>query len=265
LAHLIDSSSDKYVIAGLLSSASSGGEGAAAIQIDAGSVLPMAAASSPRLGAPANGGGLEFKAESDSCIRLGPRKSIHRISREERDEVTMAGSFKKCSEEALQKALADSGKSVSQGPIPDELKFRPNKGKASNKNEEEKKKRKKKLYRLSPDDAEMILSIGSEPMFPETKHIDQLAKEKKGVYQDLSSMASILKEFAMPMHYDDRIRATQERLRQEILHKGYVTVEVEVTDDEADEEDAESQQGARSGQAPCPEDGVNMPAGGRVN
>ncbi|TVU02778.1 hypothetical protein EJB05_51713, partial [Eragrostis curvula] len=62
LAHLIDSSSDKYVIAGLLSSASSGGEGAAAIQrsmpgrscqwrrprVRGWELLPMAAASSSR-------------------------------------------------------------------------------------------------------------------------------------------------------------------------------------------------------------------------
>lgn len=130
--------------------------------------------------------------------------------------------------------MGDLGEQLSRSSITDEFKLGGDNEEAVN-NNDDKNKKKMKRYRLRPEDVEMILNLGHEMEFPETTNIDQLAKEKKGMYEDLSSKVSMLQAFTLD--YDDSIRAAQEKVRHELLTKGYATYAG------TDDEDEEDQQG----------------------
>lgn len=173
----------------------------------------------------------------------------------------MAGSstWRRCSDEELQKAISDIDELVARRPVPDELKDELKfLGPAE---EEEKKsddkKKKKKLYVIPPKDVEMLLSYQCEE-FPETKTIDRLAKEKGGDYEDLKTAVTTLQ--VCGRHYQDGIRAAQEKIRHQLLTQGYVTYEA--TDDEEEEEEEAAPAAARGRRRQRP--GVTKTAGGRV-
>ncbi|KAL6907892.1 hypothetical protein ACP4OV_002062 [Aristida adscensionis] len=146
----------------------------------------------------------------------------------------MASSSRQCSDEQLQKARADLKELITRNPIPDQFKFPggDDDDEEENTKKAEEKKKKKKLYRLPPEEVQLLLSYECEPL-PPRDAIDRLA-EKDAKYADLQTGVSILQTFGM--HYNDSIRAAQEKMRFELLTKGYVTYEA--TDDEADDEAA---------------------------
>ncbi|GJM96842.1 hypothetical protein PR202_ga13711 [Eleusine coracana subsp. coracana] len=141
-------------------------------------------------------------------------------------------SSSKCSEEEA--PLGDLEEQLSRNCIADEFNLPGDNEEAVNNNEDNNNKKKKtKRYMLRPVDVEMILNYGHDMEFPETTTIDQFAKEKGGMYEDLRSKVSMLQAFALD--YDDSIRAVQEKVRDELMTKGYATYVG--TDDEEDEED----------------------------
>ncbi|KAL6653799.1 hypothetical protein ACP70R_008723 [Stipagrostis hirtigluma subsp. patula] len=149
----------------------------------------------------------------------------------------MAGTSRKCSDEKLHKALSDLDELVSRCPIREDCKF-PG-GQVEDTAKEEKKK-KKKLYRLPPDQIRMFLSYRCPPL-PEMKTLARLEEEDKEKYKDSRTLATVAQ--VCVESYQDKIRATQEKMIHELATKGYVTYEA--TDDEEDEDDNTATQGSR--------------------
>ncbi|CAO2142546.1 unnamed protein product [Urochloa humidicola] len=153
----------------------------------------------------------------------------------------MASSSRRCSDEELEKARADLNEYLARNPIPDDFMYIcPEQEEYLKKKEKEKDKtKKKKLYRLLPEEVQMILSFKSD----EPQDFSEL--EGKEEYKDLRTLVAASDVFLR--HMDDSICAGQEMIRHELLTKAYVTCEV--TDDE-DEEEATvpaASQGARGG------------------
>ncbi|CAL4983122.1 unnamed protein product [Urochloa decumbens] len=141
----------------------------------------------------------------------------------------MARSSRRCSDEELEKALADLNEYLARNPIPDEFMYLcPEQEEYLKKKEKEKdKKKKKKLYRLLPEEVRMILSSEGHK---EPRDFSEL--EGKEEYKDLRTVVAVSDVLLRRM--DDKIRAGQEKIRHELLTKGYVTCEI--TDDEDEEE-----------------------------
>ncbi|CAO2195141.1 unnamed protein product [Urochloa humidicola] len=124
------------------------------------------------------------------------------------------GSSSKRWDEELNEAMADD--------LP-ELRFP--------RDEEETKKdkaKKKRLYRLSPEDAEVLLSYKCQPYFD---ILDKLAQNEEyytnlvgpqvygGLRAGLSAAQDIMK------HYENTILAVQEKIQHDLETKGFVTYE----------------------------------------
>ncbi|KAL6654361.1 hypothetical protein ACP70R_007826 [Stipagrostis hirtigluma subsp. patula] len=152
----------------------------------------------------------------------------------------MAGPSSKCSDEKLHKALSDLDELVSRCPIREDCKVEDTAKEDTANKEKKKKKKKKKLYRLPPDQIRMFLSYRCPP-FPEMKTLARLEEEDKEKYKDSRTLATVSQ--VCVESYQDKIRATQEKMIHELATKGYVTYEA--TDDEEDEDDNTATQGAR--------------------
>lgn len=159
----------------------------------------------------------------------------------------MASSLnRKCSDEELQKALADLDELVARKPIPDEFKFLgPEDEEYTKKKERDKdKKKKKKTCKLLAEDLQEILIFKCQD--PEEKYghkdIPGLEEEREK-YKDLKILDTV--SDAMLRYWDDFISAGQEQIRQELQTKGYVMFEV--TEDEDEQEATAAPQGARGG------------------
>ncbi|KAJ1274231.1 hypothetical protein BS78_05G046400 [Paspalum vaginatum] len=177
-----------------------------------------------------------------------------------------SSSSRRCSDAELQKALSDIDELVARRPIPDEFKFLDSKEEQKNDEKDGKKderKKKKKLFVIPPKDVKLLLSYQCEES-PEKKNLDRLAEEEKGNYQDLKTAVSAVQ--VLGRHYQDGIRATQEKIRHQLLTQGYVTYEATVTDDEAEEEETaapvQQQQGGGGQRRHRP--GIVKTAGGRA-
>ncbi|CAN6373234.1 unnamed protein product [Urochloa humidicola] len=175
----------------------------------------------------------------------------------------MASSSRKCSDEELQKALADLDELIARNPIPDEFKYLcPEEEDYSSRKEERKekeKKKKKKLYKLPPDQVRMLLSYKCAPL-PERQGLAKLEEEDKEKYKDMRTTATVSDTFHR--YWDDFISTGQEKVRHELLTKGYVTYEA--TDDEEEEETPTVPHEARGGGWRRHRRGVTKSAGGAV-
>ena len=125
--------------------------------------------------------------------------------------------------------MTDLQELISRNPILDEFKSL-----GGDKEPTKKQKEKKKLYRMHPEEVDMLLSFDCESQlqrFPKNA-INKLAEEDPENHSDKKSSVEISQVFGR--HYLYGIRAAQERMRYELLTKGYVTFEA--TDDEEEED-----------------------------
>lgn len=116
----------------------------------------------------------------------------------------MATSSRKCSDEELQKALADLDELVAQSLIPDEFKHLcPEEEDYSYRKEERKEnEKKKKLYKLPPDQVLMLLSYKCASL-PEREGLAKLEEEDKEKYKNMRTMATVSDTFHK--YWDDFI------------------------------------------------------------
>uniref|UniRef100_A0A0A9DKP3 Uncharacterized protein n=1 Tax=Arundo donax TaxID=35708 RepID=A0A0A9DKP3_ARUDO len=145
-------------------------------------------------------------------------------------EKTKPSSSRLCSDEELQKAIADLEELVSRCSVPDEFKFPGDEEELNLKTEKkkEKEKEKKKICKLTPEEVQLVLSYRFEPF---QEHYGLAQQEDD---QDLRTMTTV--SDVLLRHCQDGILAAQEEIRHDLETKGYVTYET--TEDEAEQEEA---------------------------
>ncbi|KAG2574207.1 hypothetical protein PVAP13_7KG311500 [Panicum virgatum] len=135
----------------------------------------------------------------------------------------MASSSGFCSDEEFQKAMTDLHELISRNPILDEFKSL-----GGDKEPTKKQKEKKKLYRMHPEEVDMLLSFDCESQlqrFPKNA-INKLAEEdpenhsdKKNFGRDFTSVWEALPGRHTRCPGADEVRAPDQRLRYVRSHR----------------------------------------------